>query len=763
MELERLQVVIEASTSNFKKKMNAIKDIMNSTSNDMKKMTNTVDTKGIDKLNNKISDTKSKLADLYAQMDEIKAKKNAGLSEMPFSTDAQLDAAVESSLSKDKTYQKLKNSIRDVEFELEKYKATLTETGRLQSNNTSKTNKFAEALNRIKDRMRGVRNDNKRMNLGLKETIQQTVPLSRSFFRMSNMLKLMALRMVMRATLNAVKSGFNDLAKANTGFNNTMSALQGSFLQARNALATAFAPALQALTPVIIAVANAFITAFNAIGMFTSRLFGNSSTFIKATKVSTDYAKSLGGTANAAKKAGDALARFDEINNLNRLNAETTGMPDASQMFEEVLIPEDKLIFIDRIGNALDFITTKAKEMGSALKRAFEVDDEVKREMPEALKNLKDSFIELQAWYNNLPTVIWGNDMAEKLAETIFKDFDKKINKWLNKTLKNTKLELDRITTTIDIFLGAVTFDGEKLSKGLQQWGANYVKSNRGILSKLFDEAVIDELVKTLEEGRLWTEMQKWWDKNVAPYFTSEKWHQMALSGYLGIGGAFATWNEGDWSNRINAWWNQFVAPYFTSEKWQKLSKNGYLGLSGMLFTWSKEDWKKGMDNWINNYVKPYFAANKWADMAKNAWISLQKGFADVINSIIDMFNKIQFRAPDWIPGVGGKTWGVNIPPIKLATGGVITSPTLAMVGEYAGANTNPEIVAPSDLLRRIVREESGNGNFDTSEIVSLLGNLIDVVRQGKVIAIDGNELISIVNKGQSDSFRSLGKTTIPI
>lgn len=44
----------------------------------------------------------------------------------------------------------------------------------------------------------------------------------------------------------------------------------------------------------------------------------------------------------------------------------------------------------------------------------------------------------------------------------------------------------------------------------------------------------------------------------------------------------------------------------------------------------------------------------------------------------------------------------------KLAQGGVITRPTFAMLGEYPGASTNPEIAAPESKLRSIFRSESG-------------------------------------------------------
>ena len=44
-----------------------------------------------------------------------------------------------------------------------------------------------------------------------------------------------------------------------------------------------------------------------------------------------------------------------------------------------------------------------------------------------------------------------------------------------------------------------------------------------------------------------------------------------------------------------------------------------------------------------------------------------------------------------------------------LAEGGIASGPTLAMVGEYAGASGNPEVIAPLDKLRRII-EPAGFG-----------------------------------------------------
>ena len=49
-------------------------------------------------------------------------------------------------------------------------------------------------------------------------------------------------------------------------------------------------------------------------------------------------------------------------------------------------------------------------------------------------------------------------------------------------------------------------------------------------------------------------------------------------------------------------------------------------------------------------------------------------------NALIKMVNKIGFSLPDWL---GGASFSMNIPEIPmLAEGGIVTKPTLAMIGE---------------------------------------------------------------------------------
>jgi hypothetical protein len=67
--------------------------------------------------------------------------------------------------------------------------------------------------------------------------------------------------------------------------------------------------------------------------------------------------------------------------------------------------------------------------------------------------------------------------------------------------------------------------------------------------------------------------------------------------------------------------------------------------------------------------------------------------FKTLFNGIATLWNntigKLSFKAPSWVPGIGGKGFDVpNIP--MLAAGGIVTSPTLAMIGERG-----PEAVIP--------------------------------------------------------------------
>ena len=115
-----------------------------------------------------------------------------------------------------------------------------------------------------------------------------------------------------------------------------------------------------------------------------------------------------------------------------------------------------------------------------------------------------------------------------------------------------------------------------------------------------------------------------------------------------------------------------------------------------------------------------------------------------LINMAIDGLNSISFTAPDWVPFVGGKHFGVSLPKINyLYEGGIINSPTFinpnTVVGDsYKGIGKQAEAVVPLakmySNIRNIVREESGAQPIQVKVIVT---NNMDNKAIGKAVTTE--------------------------
>jgi hypothetical protein len=106
-----------------------------------------------------------------------------------------------------------------------------------------------------------------------------------------------------------------------------------------------------------------------------------------------------------------------------------------------------------------------------------------------------------------------------------------------------------------------------------------------------------------------------------------------------------------------------------------------------------------------------------------NTVLGFYKG---IFNGIASLWNnsvgKLSFKAPDWIPGFGGK--GFSVPKIPmLADGGIVTGPTLAMIGERG-----PEAVIP--LNRAPMGGNITVNVYSTLADAALPDKLVNALRQ---------------------------------
>jgi phage-related protein len=115
---------------------------------------------------------------------------------------------------------------------------------------------------------------------------------------------------------------------------------------------------------------------------------------------------------------------------------------------------------------------------------------------------------------------------------------------------------------------------------------------------------------------------------------------------------------------------------------------------------------KKGVTASVD-FIKGYL------NVVMNFYKSIFNGIASLWNNSI---GKLSFSVPDWVPGLGGKGFDVpNIP--MLADGGIVRSPTLALIGEKG-----PEAVVP-------LNRAGGFGGGYTINITGGLATSADIGR----------------------------------
>ena len=187
--------------------------------------------------------------------------------------------------------------------------------------------------------------------------------------------------------------------------------------------------------------------------------------------------------------------------------------------------------------------------------------------------------------------------------------------------------------------------------------------------------------------------LPKWWNENIAPWFTKEKWQELGENMKNGI---TAKWQEFEtwWKDTaIVQWWNNNVSPWFTKEKWQDTVNNAKMGIESKFNEWKNNF--NPISDWWNNKVKPWFTWEKWHQLGQDAISSIQSAFSNFNFKIKLPHFKWENNgtpAPDWARGIlEALNLPTTLPKLNVswyATGG------LPSVGElFVAREAGPELV----------------------------------------------------------------------
>lgn len=532
-----------------------------------------------------------------------------------------------------------------------------------------------------------------RMRKSLKESTRGIRRLGRTI---RESFKAVFITAALYAAFRGLKDLFVNAAKQSEQFGAALSRLKSN-------LASAFQPIITAILPLLTALIDKLAQAAAAVSGFISRLFGT--TFAK----SKQAAASIKSTAAAAQKAAGQMASFDE----------------------HVVISKD----------------TGAEGTSGAGSGVSQEDLDAAASGESFADRLLEKFAQLKARFNEL--VDWSNLIAsfERLKEALA-PFSENVGAGLQWLLDNVLLPLSAwtINELVPSFL-------DLLASGINVLN-EIIEASKPALSWLWDY-VLEPIAKWT--GGAIISVLEWLREKLDALASLIREHQEAITQLLKIVG--------------------LVVGAIATVKGAMLAVKGAIALVSVVmaalhspvvlitaaiaglaagFVWLYDnvgwfkDWIDGVIKYIEDLpkkikefvdgVKEIFAFFK--DEWSSAWDDMETKTSDSLGNMETEVSKSTSKMRDWLSSIGSgisnavssaKNWVsgklesaglIRHPEVPgFASGSVVRKPTLAMVGEYSGASSNPEIVAPQSMMA-----ETFLGSI--MPLVSMLEDKLDVIAQ---------------------------------
>lgn len=568
---------------------------------------------------------------------------------------------------------------------------------------------------------------------------------------------------------NLATKGIKNLVQASTSLNKSMSEIYGRVIQLGNALATTVAPIIRAIEPLISSLLDSMIALANFMAQVTASLFGNATTFKKATKVTTDYAGAVG-------KANNQLAKFDELNVLSD-NSKGGVMTPPQDMFENVEINKDILDWADKIKEKFEEIKKLFRKgdffgAGDLFGKLFnnEINKISAYDIGQGIaKKINEAMLLINGFLSNNPLGSIGAKLGEFIKGWIEEINPEYIGFFLANVINNAvafvngfldQKPFDNLGTKIaDMLLTMVsTIDGQELGRAI----ANVIMTAVDVLK---------DFVERMNNEDGWQKVGQWIADSLNSMIENLNPEDMAdaISGFITglLDTALAFFENADWdmiTDKIydtiaGISWGEIIVKVveLIFKIWKlKLSVTWAIlsGIATDIFDWITTAVKESIisavrsvfnslftvidDNgvdvldklsmvWLDvthwwNGIMEQLKSGHFADAIKDVVNSIGEILERGVNAIIFQLNKLSWEVPDWVPVIGGQKFGFNSKYIdipKLANGGVLDKPTTILAGEYAGASTNPEIVAPQQLLL----ETSTQANIPVMNSIEEMGD----------------------------------------
>lgn len=627
----------------------------------------------------------------------------------------------------------------------------------------------------------------KAVGRGAKKLLPDFKGLTKAVRGFGNRLKTAILQGLIFRNLRQVLSKFmqtlGQTLLLNKGFADSFANLKGTAW-------TAFAPILEALVPILTKFMNVLAMLITYVSTFINLLFGLAGASNKAGKALANQASAASGAAKETKKN---FASFDTVEQLNKKDTSGgsgTTSPTFAQDWETASTALDKIK--EKIA-ANDWFGV-GMEMGAALNNILDIiDNFITEKLAPKLNTFSkyfadwvnglvegtdftkigqivvDSFYAIVDAANTFLETIDTRNIGKKIADffnTLISGFDAgKIATLLGNILKRMYEFLigfiegldwnalgKKIVTSIVDFV--TTFDW----KGLVMDMAEYLGAAFGALWGLAF-GIAEEIWGLISAA--WDIAVEWW-KDVA-YEDG----QFTMEGLLeGIREKLKDIEKWIKDNVFKPFLDGFKKAFGIASPSKEMKEQGAFISEGML-----EGIKNGLSNveqWIKenifdpivNKVKSIFGigadgSKTFKDIGKdiidglknglksglNGIIGVMNTIIDVVeqavNYIVDRINTLSWEVPDWVPLIGGKTFGFNIPHTSIPripelAQGTVVNPNHRFAAILGDNKQEQEIVSPLSTMKQALLEALQEGGYGST--------------QAPVLQIDGTTVARIMN-----------------
>lgn len=595
------------------------------------------------------------------------------------------------------------------------------------------------------------------------------------------------------AILEQVQKKFGDEVFKNTGFR--INQFSASLKDLRLELGNAFLPIVNVVLPYLTAFTRKLTEGMAFVAEFSRALFGvtKAQASIKTVSNAGNTIKETGDeAANSAKKMKGFLAGFDEINNIPEPEAASTAVSDMSKGMGD---PQLNSPFVD----GMEEVKTKATDMGLAVRNVFSSMRESVSENSDiiiaAVSGIGAAFtgtmlaIGGSKLATNLPTILTAvrtaitglgtalgfitgpiglailavsaltsafvyfyrtnSDFKEFVDTSLIKSWDAitKAAEWLHLNVLVpfgdflNQLKVEAIEPLADVLKDVLGIAFSTVSDIAKAFWEDVLVPLGDFFKEIMGPAL--EAVSTILKF-LWKEVMVPWAKFVKETYI-KVWKSIA--------------------DIVGEVWKDYLKPLaeYLADRFKKsvtdtfkemrekidAVKTTVKGIFTFITGAFKGDWEKAWDG-LKDIVEGVFKG--LVSVVKSPINSI----IDQINTLIDTINSISFTLPGFLGG--GKIGGTTIPKIpKLARGGIVNSPTMAMVGE-----AGPEMIVPLENTSFVDRLASALGTAVNSAMqMNNTGNRSD--NRDVVIKIDGNVLARAINPYTTKETSRVGTSILSI